>query len=237
MLFQISAIVGDWDRAEKQLDMVGTLDAAALDFVQDYKAAIAAERTRARVMAGDAPPSVFGDPPPWIAGMVEALRMDSLGEDAAAHDLRNGAMEQATAVPGTADDMPFSWIADADQRFGPVIECVLNGEYHWVPMETVAKLEFEPPRDLRDLVWSVGIVTFTNGGSWPLMVPTRYPGSEYRVSEEAPHAMARRTDWRTLHESHAAGIGQRMFATDDNDVPLLDLRLLTLESVDTDGEG
>ena len=130
MLFQLSAVTGDWARAEKQLDMVGSLDPAALDFVSDYKAAIAAEKTRAEVLAGTASPPIFGDPAPWVAKMAEALRLDGLGEAAAAHDLRDEAMEAAQAVPGAANGTAFEWIADADQRFGPIVECVLNGEYH-----------------------------------------------------------------------------------------------------------
>lgn len=228
MLFQLSAVLGDWDRAEKQLDMVGTLDAAALDFVQDYKAAIAAEHVRLKVISGKQSPSVMGEPPAWIAPMVEALRLDDKGEAAAAFDLRSSAMETATAVPGIVNDMAFDWIADADQRFGPVIECILNGEYHWIPVENIAELAFEAPRDLRDLVWSVGIVTFSNGGSWPIMIPTRYPCSDYRLSRNSAHALSRHTGWTVLHESHMMGIGQRMLATDTDDISLLDIRSLKL---------
>ena len=233
LLFQILAVQGDWARAEAQLDMIGTLDAGALSLVSDYKGAIAAEKARAHVMAGVARPAIFGKPERWLAHMVEALRLDGLHSAAAAYDMRCAALEAATASPGMIDGAPFAWIMDADHRFGPVLECVLNGDYHWVPFSALSRLTLEKPHDLRDLVWAIGVAEFVNGGSWPIFAFARYPDSGIVSGGDAAHALGRRTDWRALHDDHYAGLGQRMYATESADAPFLEMRSLSFENAPT----
>lgn len=226
-LFQFFCVTGEWDRAAQQLEVLGQLKPDALDMVGDYKSAIAAESTRAAVLAGRARPSVFGDPRAWVGDLVEALRHDAEGAQDAAHDLRQRALEAAPADPGSVNGVRFEWFADADTRFGPVLEVVMNGAYRWLPLTEVATLEVEPPQDLRDVVWTVAILTINEGGQWPILIHSRYPGSE--VSTEADIALARRTEWRSLGGDHAAGLGQRLFAYGDEDMPVLDLRSLAFD--------
>lgn len=228
-LSQLLMVQGEWDRARKQLDMLGSLDAAAIDLVTDYTAAIDAEAVRGDVMAGRKAPSIMGEPSAWVAKLVEALRLDAAGAAAQAYDLRQEAFAEAPASPGQADGTTFDWLSDADQRFGPVLEAVMNGEYHWIPFDAIASLDLEPPKDLRDVVWTVGIVRLINGGEWPVLVPTRYPGSDTVSGAETEHAMSRRTDWDVLHDDHYKGIGQRMLTTDAADLALLDLRNITFD--------
>ena len=83
-------------------------------------------------------------------------------------------------------------------------------------------IRIQPPVDLRDLVWLPVAFTWTNGGEAAALIPTRYPGSENDV--DANIRLARRTDWASLGEEQYAGLGQRMFATDVGEFPLLDAR-------------
>ena len=71
--------------------------------------------------------------------------------------------EQAETRSGKINDETFTWLADADQRFGPVFEFIFNGQYYWVPMSCVQKLHTEKPSDLRDLIWLPAEVMWTNG--------------------------------------------------------------------------
>lgn len=233
-LFQLSCVLGDWTRADRQLDMLGQLQPDALDMVADYRAAIAAEAVRAAVMAGTIPPDIFGDPKPWAQDLAEALRLEARGEPTAAADLRSRALDAAPAVPGTLDGTGFAWLADADTRFGPVLEVVMNGAYRWLALSDLTGLELTAPSDLRDVVWSVGIATFAEGAQWPVLIPARYPGTE--ASGDPALMLGRRTEWRALGaEGHAAGLGQRLLAHEAGDVGLLDLRSLTLTPPAGDG--
>lgn len=232
-LFQVSVVLGEWDRALSQLSVLRELQPDSLDLISDYEAAIEAERQREQVVAGKMSPSILGEPDTWVAKLVEALRCDADGATAAAHALRSEAFDEAATIGGAINQEDFAWVGDADQRFGPVLEAVFNGEYHWIPFTAISVLDLEPPRDLRDLVWTVGVATFSHGGSWPLLLPVRYPGSEV----DASHALARRTDWRTLHGEHCAGQGQKLFVTDTGDYPLLEVRRLSLAQPEPDADG
>jgi type VI secretion system protein ImpE len=147
--------------------------------------------------------------------------------------MRNTALEEAPATPGKANGQPFDWIADADSRLGPLLEMIINGKYYWVPMQRLSRLEMEAPSDLRDLVWTGATVTLANGGTNVALIPTRYPGTE--ALENNTLRMARATEWKAMAADSYAGLGQRMFATNEADVALLDLRDLRFDEVAAGG--
>ena len=99
-LFQLLAVVGQWDRALAQLGVAGDLDPAALAMVQTYRDALRAEALRAEVFAGRRTPVVFGEPAPWMALAIEALPMAAAGRHDQAAALRAQAFEQAPVTPG-----------------------------------------------------------------------------------------------------------------------------------------
>jgi type VI secretion system protein ImpE len=226
-LFQLQAVRGDWARAAKQLDVLVEMDAQFALFAQTCRALLAAEATRARVFAGAASPSLLGEPPAWSAELAEALVQAANGQHAAAGALREAAFAAATALPGRIDGRPFAWLADADPRLGPILEAVVDARYLWIPFERIRRITFEPVTDLRDLVWLPAHFTWDNQGETVGFVPTRYVGSETRP--EAALRLARTTEWRTGEPGAAAeGWGQRMLATDSDDVGLLECRLIEL---------
>lgn len=227
-LFQLLAITGDWERAATQLAVVGEMDSQALPMVQTYREALRCEALRARIFAGEKTPLVFGDPEDWLARLLEAARLTAQGHHAEAEALRGEALEQAPALPGEIDGQPFEWIADADSRLGPVCEAIFNGKYYWVPFHRLQAISVEPPTDLRDFVWMPARLTFANGGESVALIPTRYPGSEKHAESEV--RLARKTDWLQSAEGTYLGLGQRMFATDQGEYPLMDVRHIVLRA-------
>ena len=227
-LAQLLMLTGDWDRAVNQLQVTGELDASALPMKHAYTAAIECERLRAGVFAGERLPLILGDPPPWIAALLQALAAVAQGRADEAAALRERALEEAPATPGRINGTAFDWIADADSRLGPVLEVILNGAYYWAPFSRVRRIVIEPPADVRDFVWVPAQITWSNEGEAVGFIPTRYPGSER--SEADPVRMARTTEWRDLGGGAFAGLGQRVFATSADDLGLLEVRELVLES-------
>lgn len=226
-LWQLACLRGDWGRALKQLDVLAELKPDALDLADDYRAAIAAEAMRRAVFAGAAAPAVFGGARDWTDLLAQALAREAAGEAEAAAQLRAQALELAPAEPGTADDVRFDWCGDADTRLGPVLEAVVNGAYRWLPMSEIAALEITPPSDLRDLVWTVAILTVAEGGQWPVLIPTRYPGAE--ADPDPAIRLARKTEFVDLAGGHAMGRGQRLLAHSAGDAPLMALRRLAFD--------
>jgi type VI secretion system protein ImpE len=225
-LFQLLAVLGQWDRALNQLNVCAELDAAHLLMAQTYGPVVQCERLRQEVLAGRQSPLILGDPEPWVAWMLEALRLDHSGELGEADALRMQALDQAPAIPGNLDGNPFTWLADADTRFGPIVEAMINGRYYWVPMSRIRSMQLSAPEDLRDLVWLPAEFVWTNEGDAFGFIPVRYPGSE---SGDALQQLARRTDWVEVNGGAAKGLGQRMLATDSRDYPLLDCRSIQFD--------
>jgi type VI secretion system protein ImpE len=58
------------------------------------------------------------------------------------------------------------------------------------------------------------------------LIPTRYPGSE--AAADGPIALARKTVWQEIASGTHHGLGQRIIATDAGDVPLMEIRTLSI---------
>jgi type VI secretion system protein ImpE len=225
-LAQLLMVTGDWERALNQLSVAGELDPAALPMKHAYGAAIQCERLRSEVFMGERSPLVLGEPLPWIAALVQALVLDARGNSPQAAAMRGEAMESVDTIGGVLNGRPFEWIADADSRLGPILEVLLNGAYYWVPFERIQHIQVEAPADIRDLLWLPAQFTWSNGGEALGMLPVRYPGSH--ASSDAAIRLARKTEWQALADGQYAGLGQRVLATDSDELGLLEVRELVL---------
>ncbi len=233
-LFQLLAVFGNWDRALAQLDVVRSLDPGAIAMVRTYESVLQCEVFRQGVFAGERTPPILGDPEPWIAKLVEAVRLSAGGDHDAAQKLRDDAYDEAPTCGGNlkiaassdpdvgTTDVAFDWLADADSRLGPMLEAIVNGRYYWVPMYRLKRIDLEEPQDLRDLVWLPAHFMLANDGETVGMIPTRYAGSE--THDDSQIRLARRTEWRETAESVYEGLGQRILVTDGDEYPLLDIR-------------
>ncbi|MEZ5450613.1 MAG: type VI secretion system accessory protein TagJ [Thiolinea sp.] len=224
LLFQLLLIQGQWTRAGKQLDVIRKLDDGALAMVHMYQAAISCELLRESVFRGEHDPVFMGQPQAWQALLLQAFHLHNQGRHSEAAALRDQAFEQAPAIPGVVDGTDFAWVADADMRLGPVLEMIVEGRYLWVAFDRLQQLVLEAPVDLRDLVWLPGYARWQNGGESPVLVPARYPGS---VVDNAL-ALGRKTEWQEAAPGVWTGLGQKQLATDVSDLPLLELREMTL---------
>lgn len=232
-LFQLYGLLGDWQKALNQLNVLRELDIETLPMAQTYQEAIQCEALRKQVFAGERTPMFFGEPETWLALMLEALKLTAQNQHAKAEELRAEALEQAPTTSGKVNDVGFSWLMDADPRLGPMLEAIFNGRYYWIPFHRIRVIELEPPSDLRDLIWLPASFTWANGGQTVGLVPVRYPGSEQSADDAI--RMARKTDWQALSDTAQLGLGQRLLATDVDDYALLDVRRVELDTVEAEG--
>ncbi|WP_035058369.1 type VI secretion system accessory protein TagJ [Andreprevotia chitinilytica] len=241
-LFQLLALLGDWPRAEAQLQTCLKLNPESATLVRTYASALRAEQQRARVFAGvDAPE--FPVDLPWLHTLVDALHAEVQGHADEAALLRQTAWDAAPASPGvltieTADGVqtvPHAWIADGDSRLGPVLECFTGAHYAWLPFAVLRSVRLAPPTGVCDLVWQHVALGLADGREIIGLVPVRYP-----LTDPLPHdagVLARHTDWLQVAPEHYHGIGQRMWITDAGEYALLDLRTLQAESAEAAIDG
>jgi type VI secretion system protein ImpE len=233
-LAQLLCVLGQWDRAHTQLNVVADLDKLAIPMRETVGHAIRCELMRAQVFAGKRSPMVFGAPDEWLALLIESLLQVGQGDLAQSRDLAARAFEAAPAVAGRIDGKAFGWIADGDSRLGPVLEACVNGRYYWVPFSRLARVAFDEPEDLRDCVWTPAQLTFENGGETVALVPTRYVGSQ--DSEDGLICLARKTVWQDAGNDRWFGLGQRVLVTDIGEHDLQGVRVIEFDGAAPDGE-
>jgi type VI secretion system protein ImpE len=85
----------------------------------------------------------------------------------------------------------------------------------------------EAPADLRDSVWTPAHLQFSNGGESVALLPTRYAGTSL---DDPLLALARKTEWSEPLPGFFVGAGQRLLTTDNGDLPLMDVRSITLSA-------
>ena len=226
-LFQLLAVTGQWERAANQLKVCNDQDPQTLLMAQVCGPALAAENLRAEIFAGKRSPLLLGEPEEWIGTLLQANKHFAEGEFAAATELRNKAFDAAPATTGAVNGQPFEWIADADQRFGPMLEAIVDGKYYWVPFSRIKEITIDPPADLRDLVWLPAVLTLSAGAQKVALLPVRYPDTE--KSADGAALLARKTDWIERGDI-TVGLGQRLLATDGAEIGLLEVRTLTLNN-------
>ncbi|MEM1432627.1 MAG: type VI secretion system accessory protein TagJ [Pseudomonadota bacterium] len=227
-LFQLLSLLGQWQRAATQLNLVGDMDPGTLAMKATYEDALQCEVLRPTVFAGERSPLVFGEPEQWIAQLIGAQQTFAAGEYKAFQAALEASLDEAPEVSGTINGEPFEWIADADSRLGPILELVLNGRYYWVPFSRISKILIEPPSDLRDAIWTPANFVWANEGEAVGLIPTRYVGSEQ--AEDGALCLARSTEWQQPAENLYQGLGQRVLMTDSSEYPLMEVREITLNT-------
>lgn len=231
-LAQAYCVAGDWDRALMQLKALAELDAANVAFARTCETAIRCERDRAEVFSGAQRPLVLGEPEPWLGSLVHANTLLAEGRTGEAASQRAVALESVTLSSGSANGDRFGCIVDLDSRLGPVFEMFINGNYYWVPIARVRRIQIEQPANLQEFVWLPVNVTWTNEGTAFALMPVRYPGTETHA--DPAFKLARHTEWGEIGDDTFLGQGQRMFGTDSSEIALLDLRELVIDPLGND---
>lgn len=229
-LLQVLCILGEWDRARTQIALLPDLDRAEGDLIlgaSTFAALVEAECERAEVFAGRRTPRILGEPAAWMALQSEAVRLLAVGDiEAAARAIRE-VRNSAEATPGRLDGQAFAWIADADPRFGPLLEVFVERQHFWVPFAHLRRVEIAAPADLQDRVWLGTELQLKTGTSLQGYIPVRYPGSH--SDENGGVQMAAVSDWREVGSGLSLGMGQRLVMTDTTESPLFRVRRIELD--------
>jgi type VI secretion system protein ImpE len=222
--WQLLAIVGDLDKADAQLKALGGVQASAMMLGSVYMQAINAERLRSRTFAGEIAPKSLVGVEPWVQGLLDALAATIKGE-AGAGARHEAALADAPTSAGSRDGVAFEWLADADSRFGPMLEVIIGADYGFIPFVAMNRVRAAPVADLRDTVWRPAEISLKSGQSSMAFIPARYPGTT--ATGDAALLLGRRTDWIEA-DGIETGLGQRLLATDIDDIGVLepfDIRL------------
>lgn len=212
-LFELSIFAGEFERAEKQLDVLGQQDVNAMIGTQIYRQCIAAERVRQKVFTSDAVPQFITAKPAYVGLLLDAIR-----------DLRNGNAEAAREkLDQSENDRPanagkingvteFEDFRDYNDLTSGVLEVFLKGEYVWLPLENVKRIRIDKPQSLRDLYWTQATVESIDGTNGEVHLPALYTNSFKNTDNEI--RLGKATDWIDAGADIFIGAGTRLFWID-----------------------
>ncbi|HPI91856.1 MAG TPA: type VI secretion system accessory protein TagJ [Deltaproteobacteria bacterium] len=225
LLFQVLAWGGEWDKAERHLDLISTQDPGRTVGVHDYLDIVRAEKERLKVMALQQQPSFLPEPPAYFTLYMEYLASLQAGSHETAKELIGRIDGLRPQVSGTLNGKPFEGFSDSDARLVAFLEAFVHERYVWIPFESIRELVVYEPKTSFDLIWVTASVTTWAGLSMNCSLPVVYPGSFDHDDEQAK--MGRITDWVALGGGFSRAVGQHVFQAGDEDISILDIREVT----------
>jgi type VI secretion system protein ImpE len=108
-----------------------------------------------------------------------------------------------------------------------VLELFVKDKYAWLPFEQIRKIEIDPPRKLRDLVWTPARIQATDRTTGEVYIPALYAGSSEHGDDQVK--LGRMTDWKPLRDDLYVGSGLRLFLSDETERPILESRTIELD--------
>ncbi|MFN2531642.1 MAG: type VI secretion system accessory protein TagJ [Pyrinomonadaceae bacterium] len=220
-LFELLCFAGEWQRAEKQLDVLAHQSTAAELGVMIYRANIKAEQERRRLFTEGVQPHFLKEPPTYIDLNLAALNHVRKGEWAEARATLDQAEEARPAFSGKLNGEEFSDIRDNDDFVAPVLELIVKDKYVWMPIEQIKSLQISPPGKLRDLLWASARVEALDGTIGEVYMPSLYEGTSEHPDDQTK--LGRLTDWQDLGGEVYRSVGLRMFRVDDQDKTLFEI--------------
>ncbi len=211
LLAELFCLSGQWEKADRQLDLVGTqhteLALGVALFRQLVRGAIAREEVFAK---GAVPEMIGGATQPLQAALAALLDLRDGNAESASNTLRE-AEAKRTPLSGSCDEKPFADLRDGDDVTAGVLEVISStGKYFWVPFDRLTHLELEKPKSIRDRLWRQATIEVRDGPDGVVYIPALYP--ILPTDTVAPEArLGRLTDWIELPGGAMRGVGLRTF--------------------------
>jgi len=233
-LFELSCFAGDWDRAEKQLDVIGHQDTNAMIGSLIYRQNFKAERDRMKLFSDGLKPQFMTAVPPYVEDLFQAVNRLREGNTVEARSLLDRVEESRPAFHCTVNGEAFSDFRDYNDLTMCVFEAFHKDAYMWLPFESVQKIEFFAPKTLRDLYWIQAKVDLTTGLGGEMFLPALYSGSWKSDNDQV--RLGRMTDWRDLGDELFTGEGTKLFWMDGKDKSILDIRTIEFLRIEEESE-
>lgn len=220
-LFKLYCVQADWDRALRQLATLIKIEPESQRQCELYKNLLSGERLREAVLSGERQAgSLAGQLPEWTQSLQLANALYASGQYEQGELQRQQALEAAPMQAGHSEPLGnFLWLADGDDRLGPVCEFICAGGYRWVPFADIQSLQVNAPQGLIDLVWAPAQLE-VNGQTWRGFIPARYP--LLPQSEEQEFKTGLKTAWQQQGLGRYIGEGRKMWVSSAGECSLFE---------------
>ncbi|MGI8811703.1 MAG: type VI secretion system accessory protein TagJ [Pyrinomonadaceae bacterium] len=226
-LFELSCFSGDWDRADKQLDVIGHQDFNAMIGARIFQQNLKAERDRVKLFDGGLRPEYAMALPDYVENLLRANAMVRENKTGEARMLLDEIEEKRPAFPCTVNGEHFDDFRDYNDLTMCVFELIVKEAYVWLPVVHVEKIEFFERKSLRDVFWLQANVEMTNGTDGEMFFPSLYVNT-WKHDDDAVR-LGRSVDWRDAGDEIFIGEGTRLFSIGGRDRSILDLKTIVFD--------
>lgn len=233
LLFQVLSLMGDWEKAERHIDVIAAQGVQSEAGVIPYKNILQCEKTRRAVSQLKKRPDFLPKAPPYFEKYMSAMEQLAGGEVEESLSQIDRIESEIPLLSGTLDGRPFNDIRDIDAFLSFFIEAFVHERYVWIPFEAVRELAIGQPQSLFDLIWTPARITAWDGLSLNCFLPVLYPDSASHEDDRVK--LGRMTDWCALGGPFHQGVGQHVYLIGDQEVPILEIRELIMNKPTTEG--
>ena len=229
MLFgQMLCIAGDYERADKQLDLLSTLEPKYVMEVANWRNLIRAAQHRKDFYEEGRPPEAIGELTPRMEKHIEAIAaLRTNDADAFAKVLEEAeGLRQQTKGSWNDDSKAFDDFRDLDDLNGGFMEVLApNGKYYWIANESISSVVFEETKLPIDYLWRKAALVLNDGTQGEVYIPVTYVNTETDQQR-----LARETDWQQYQSTQAMrGYGQKTYLVGDEAVSILEINSIEFE--------
>lgn len=223
-LFELSLFSGDWDRADRQLDVLGHQDAESAIGTLIFRQNLGAERDRIKFFAEGLRPEMPQAPPEYVEYLFAANDLLLEGKTAEAREMLDKVEDQRPAASCVINGESYADFRDYNDLTMCVFEAIVKDSYVWLPFEHIKSLKFLERKSLRDIYWRHAEFELTNGAAGELFVPALYVNSWKHSDDQV--RLARSVDWREVGEDIFVGEGVKLFSKDGQNISILDIETI-----------
>jgi type VI secretion system protein ImpE len=223
MLAELLLFAGNLERADSQMTTAITIDPSITVMAAEFRQLLRGEKARTQLLEQGRVPEFLPEGPTAaqreaLAGVV-AMRSGDLAA-AAQHAADAEAIRPKTGF-AIGDNRVYDF-RDGDDVISASLEVLTpTGKYMWIPFERIAALTLHPPQRPRDLIWRRATLEVEAGPIGEVYVPVLYAGAAAEADDALKLGHA--TDWRELAEGLTRGVGQRIFVSGEDGLPIMEL--------------
>ncbi|MEI6605831.1 MAG: type VI secretion system accessory protein TagJ [Verrucomicrobiota bacterium] len=231
VLYELAVLLGDWERCQNQVEAIMNLGGDPMHWL-GHMANIHAAKQRQQCWQGQQRPPLLGACDAESQSMIDALWQAvvkfSTGDTApiADHAAEFGGMAFG---PGKVNGIAFEELSSIDSRLPGVIEVSEGGQYAWLWLGAVSRIEMQGgANNLCEVAWIPSRVFFDDGEVKALTIFGLYPGTEASANPRVVQGKA--TEWDDAEEPLAIGKGGQLLYVDERATPFQQLRLIEFDA-------
>lgn len=230
-LVELLCFAGEFERADKQLNTMVSLDAKAALTASTWRQLVRAAQTRRDVFENNCVPELIDAPTPGIQralSLLVALQEKNTDEIKKLSGSIDG--ESKTENKNTLlinQQTVVDW-RDLDDLHAGVLEVLAsNGKYFWVDFSQVVEINFSAPERPIDLLWRKATIMLTSGTEGEVFIPAIYPSQS---DDDEGTKLGRKTEWQD-ESGLIRGRGLRTWLVGDEAQTIMEIESVTNEEL------